>query len=392
MKTTALIVAAGKGHRAGGDLPKQYQKIAGRAVLWHAIKALISHPGINDVRVVISEKDEELYRQSIDGFELSAPILGGTERQDSVFAGLESLRAEGAPDVVLIHDAARPFLPTGVTDRLLSALEQGAAGVIPALPVADTLKASSDAAVIKATVPRAGLFRAQTPQAFQFDALYSAYCEVRAQGLTLTDDASVLEAIGKQVQLVEGSERLKKLTTAEDLREARLALEVRMETRTGSGFDVHRFGAGSFVTLGGIEIAHSQGLVGHSDADVGLHALTDAIFGALGSGDIGSHFPPSDMQWKGAASDIFLKEAVRQVEDAGGRIVNLDLTLICERPKIGPHRERMVARIAEICGISPARVSVKATTTEKLGFTGRSEGIAAQAAVSIQLPAPEEEL
>ena len=312
------------------------------------------------------------------------PVIGGVERQDSARLGLESLVTLN-PTHVLIHDAARPFVPTDVIDRVLTALTAYPA-VVPAIPLTDTLKkASSAGSTVLATIERPGLWRAQTPQGFRFADILAAHRA--AAGQKLTDDAAVAEQAGLAVGLVMGSEDNLKITTQSDIERANLVLTARAgETRVGTGFDVHKFCLGDRVMLCGVAVPHAQALEGHSDADVGLHALTDAILGGLCAGDIGSHFPPSDPQWRGAASEIFLRHAAGLVNARGGRIVHVDVTLICEAPKIGPHRARMCTRIAEILGIAPERVSIKATTTEGLGFTGRREGIAAQAVATIMLP------
>jgi len=387
--TAALIVAAGRGIRAGGDLPKQYQALAGRAVLYHSARAFADHPAIDAVRVVIHPNDRALYDQAVAGLALLPPVDGGAERQDSVRLGLESL-AELRPARVLIHDAARPLVAPGIIHRTLQALDR-AAGAIAAVPVADTLKRGADGKVAR-TVSRDGLWRAQTPQGFAFEPILAAHRALA--GEKLTDDAAVAERGGLAVELVMGAEDNFKITSAEDLdRAERLMRAARGdggELRMATGFDVHRFGPGDRVMLGGIAIPHDHGLVGHSDADVALHALTDALLGTIGAGDIGQHFPPSDPQWRGADSARFLQHAARLVAKRGGRIVHVDLTIICERPKIGPHGRAMAQRIAALLGPvmideRSDRVSVKATTTEGLGFTGRREGIAAQAAATIRL-------
>ena len=392
MTVTALIVAAGKGERAGGGVPKQYRALGGLPVLRRAVLAFLRHPRIDAVRVMIAEEHRALYEAAVTGLDLGEPVIGGAERQVSVRNGLESL-ADGAPEVVLIHDAARPLVPAAVIDRVLDAMKRAPAA-LPVLPVTDTLKRGVDG-LAAGTVSRDGLWRAQTPQGMRFDAVLDAHRRAAAGDVTVTDDAALMEWAGHSVTLVTGSEDAMKITTAEDFALADRLLGGALETRVGTGFDVHRLadkvpGGVDGVALGGIVIPHDQALLGHSDADVGLHAITDALLGALGDGDIGSHFPPSDPQWKGAASDRFLADACHRVRAAGGRIRHLDLTVICERPKVGPYREAMRARIAEICGVPVARVSVKATTTERLGFPGRGEGIAAQAAATIALPAPEE--
>ena len=385
-ETVALVVAAGRGSRFGGELPKQYASLAGQPVLRHALTAYRRHPGIAAVQAVIHPGDRDLYDQAAAGLELPAPVPGGAERQDSVVLGLMAL-ASRRPGRVLIHDGARPLVSAAVIERVLAALDH-APGAIAALPVIDTLKRAGRDGAIAETVPRTGLWRAQTPQGFHYGAILAAHEAVRGQALT--DDAAVAERAGLAVTLVEGAPENIKVTTPEDLMQAELWLSggtrETYETRVGQGFDVHRFGPGDRVTLCGIEIPHEAGLLGHSDADAGLHALTDAILGALGAGDIGQHFPPSDPQWRDAASGLFLEHAAGLVAARGGRVVHADITLICERPKIGPHRAAMTARVAELLGIAPERVSIKATTTEGLGLTGRREGLAAQAVATLSLP------
>lgn len=383
MKTIALIVAAGRGERAGGGPPKQYRPLAGVPVLRRSLMPFLAHPRVTGVRVVIADGQHDDYAGATAGLDLMAPVIGGAERQESVRRGLESLVAED-PDVVLIHDAARPFVPGAVVDRVLDALA-GVSGALPVLPVVDTLKRGIDG-MVGETVSRDGLWRAQTPQCFRYPEILAVH-RAAADGPAATDDAALAERAGLSVALVEGSEDAAKLTTADDLARAEARLSALLETRVGTGFDVHRIGPGDAMMLGGVAIPHNRALVGHSDADVALHALTDAILGALADGDIGAHFPPSDPQWRGAASDRFLADAARRVRDRGGRIRHLDLTIICERPKIGPHRDAIRARIARICEVAVDRVSVKATTTERLGFTGRQEGVAAQAAATLALPA-----
>lgn len=381
----ALIVGAGRGNRFGGEVPKQYCQLAGKPVLRHSIERLLAHPGVDAVRVVINPADRDLYDEAVAGLELLEPVGGGGERQDSVRLGLESL-AELKPAKVLIHDAARPFADDGLIARVIAALEAHP-GAIPAVAVHDTLKRGA-AGVISGTVERTGLWRAQTPQGFRFAEILAAH--QRLAGETLTDDAALAERAGLAVAIVEGSEDNVKVTTQDDLNRAEGRLGT-TEFRTGTGFDVHRFAAGDQVTLCGVAIPHDAALSGHSDADVGLHALTDALFGALGDGDIGSHFPPSDEKWRGADSALFLAAAGESVAARGGSIVNVDVTLICERPKVGPHRDAMRRRIAEILALPVGRVGVKGTTTERLGFTGRGEGIAAQASATVKLPATEDE-
>src|SRR6185437_3037013 len=378
----ALVVAAGRGTRLGAELPKQYLSVAGQPLLRHSLTTLAAHAGIDRVRVVYNSADTEHYARASAGLDLLPPVAGGAARQDSVRLGLESL-AEFSPERVLIHDGARPFVDWGTIDRVLEALADAPAAV-PALKLADTIKRADDGHVLE-TVDRAQLWRAQTPQGFRYREILAAHRA--AKGMDLPDDAAVAERAGLAVRLVAGSEGNVKVTTPEDLARAERWATARLgDVRTGQGFDVHAFGPGDHVWLCGIKVPHTNGLVGHSDADCGLHALTDAILGALGAGDIGVHFPPSDPQWRGAPSHRFLRHAADLVVKAGGSIAHVDVTLICESPKVGPHRAAMVARIAEILGLDPKRVSVKATTTERLGFTGRGEGIAAQAVATLRLP------
>jgi 2-C-methyl-D-erythritol 4-phosphate cytidylyltransferase / 2-C-methyl-D-erythritol 2,4-cyclodiphosphate synthase len=378
----ALIVAAGSGTRLGGEVPKQYLPLAGRAVLRHSVETFLRHPAISGVRVVISAEHRALYDGAVAGLPILPPVAGGASRQDSVRNGLESL-TDLWPDRVLIHDAARPFLTAEIVDRTLAALDD-APGAVVAVPVTDTLKRGKGGQVA-GTVDRSALWRAQTPQAFRYAEILAAHRQ--AEGAAMTDDAAVAEAAGLPVKLVMGADDNFKITTADDLRRAeRLVGGVAQEFRTGTGYDVHRFAPGDGVTICGVRIAHEQSLEGHSDADVGLHALTDAILGTIGAGDLGSHFPPGDPQWRGADSAQFLTHAAGLVTAKGGRIAHVDVTLICERPKIAPHRGAMIERIAAILGLDEGRVSVKATTTEGLGFTGRREGIAAQAVATVALP------
>lgn len=384
--TIALVVAAGRGERYGGELPKQYRSLAGRPVLRHSLAAFRSHPGVSAVRTVIIPEHRALYEAAVAGLDLLDPAMGGVTRQESVLNGLESL-AGLAPDRVLIHDAARPLIDAGTIDRTLDALDR-MPGAIAAVPVTDTIKRAAPDTSISATVDRAGLWRAQTPQGFRYREILAAHRS--AAGAQLTDDAAVAEAAGLPVALVLGSEDNFKVTTPADLARAELVLAratAAKEWRTGTGFDVHRFVPGNSLTLCGIAIPHDRSLEGHSDADVGLHAITDAVLGAIGAGDIGQHFPPGDPRWRNADSARFLALAASLVAARGGSIVHIDLTLICERPKIAPHRAAMTDRVAGILGIERDRVSIKATTTEGLGFTGRSEGIAGQAVATICLPA-----
>jgi 2-C-methyl-D-erythritol 4-phosphate cytidylyltransferase / 2-C-methyl-D-erythritol 2,4-cyclodiphosphate synthase len=378
----ALVVAAGRGTRLGAALPKQYLPLAGKPLLRYSLETLARHPAIGHVRVVFNPDDHAHYDVASRGLDLLPPVAGGAARQDSVRLGLESLDSLAA-EHVLIHDGARPFLDTGTIDRVLAALDQ-APGAIPALPLRDTVKRGADG-IVTDTVDRSSLWRAQTPQGFHYRPILAAHRA--AAGSDLSDDAAVAERAGLAVRLVAGSEENFKVTTGDDLLQAERLLAARQgDIRTGQGFDVHAFGPGDHVWLCGVKIPHGQGLVGHSDADVGLHALTDAILGALGAGDIGVHFPPGDAKWRGAPSHLFLRHAADLVAAAGGSVAHVDVTLICERPKIGPHRDAMVTRMAEILAIETRRVSVKATTTEKLGFTGRGEGIAGQAVATLRLP------
>lgn len=383
MTTAALLVAAGRGQRFGRALPKQYAALAGRPVLRHAALSLLQHPGIDHVVAVIHRDDRALYDSATDGLALGSPVIGGATRQQSVQHGLQALAALG-PQTVLIHDAARPLLPADVIDRVLAAVGPGT-GAIAALPVHDSLRRALDG-TIGEELDRTGVWRAQTPQGFRFEEILHAHS--LAEGAEHSDDASIARAAGLAVAVVDGAEENFKITTSGDLARAEALLRQQAERcHVGMGFDVHRFGPGQGVRIGGLDIAHDQSLIGHSDADVALHALTDAILGAVGAGDIGQLFPPTDMRWRGADSALFLAEAVARVQARGGHIGNLDLTVICERPKIGPHREAMRARIADIAGLEPTVVNVKATTTERLGFTGRGEGIAAQAVATVWLPA-----
>ena len=378
-KTVALLVAAGSGSRTGGEVPKQYRRIAGKAVLAHAIDHL-QHSSIDAIQVVIGEGQEAAYAEAIDGRALPSPVIGGATRQESVRNGLDALAAEQVSRV-LIHDAARPFLPAAVIERLQAALDDHPAAV-PALPVVDTL-ARVDGPLGE-TVARNGLVRVQTPQAFHFDVIWSAHA--KWAGDEATDDAQVARVAGIDAVTVEGDTALEKLTYEADFDRAEARLAAAFSPRTGLGFDVHALAAGEELWLGGLRIPHDKGLKGHSDADVVLHALTDALLGALGAGDIGDHFPPSDPRWRGAASSRFVEHARDLVAQAGGRIEHVDLTVICEAPKIGPHRAAMRERVAGLLRLPVQRVSIKATTTERLGFTGRGEGIAAQAVATIRLP------
>jgi 2-C-methyl-D-erythritol 4-phosphate cytidylyltransferase/2-C-methyl-D-erythritol 2,4-cyclodiphosphate synthase len=380
-KIVALVVAAGSGSRVDDSLPKQYRKIAGKPLLAHALEAL-RHPLIDEVRVVIGPGQETLYADALGADALPSPITGGATRQESVCNGLEAIEAAGGAAAVLIHDAARPFLPVCVLERLVAALAHDQAAV-PVLPVVDSL-ARADGGLGE-SVDRAGLVRVQTPQAFRFGTILEAHRSWTGAP-DATDDAQVARQHGISCATVEGDAMLEKLTYAEDFRRAEQRLGAPMVTRTGLGFDVHALAAGEELWLGGLLIPHSKGLKGHSDADVVLHALTDALLGAAGAGDIGEHFPPTDPEWRGAASSRFVEHARDLILARGGRIDHADLTIICEAPKIGPHKQAMRERVAALLGLPLERISIKATTTERLGFTGRGEGIAAQAIATIRLP------
>jgi 2-C-methyl-D-erythritol 4-phosphate cytidylyltransferase/2-C-methyl-D-erythritol 2,4-cyclodiphosphate synthase len=374
MTVTALIVAAGSGERMGGGVPKQYRPLAGKPVLRWAVEALCGHPRIDAVRVVIAAAHEALARTTLQGLDVGL-VAGGEQRADSVRAGLAATTGEQ----VLVHDAARPFCPPQVVDRLLDALDAHD-GAAPVLPLGDTLARAGE--LLGEPIERAGAVRVQTPQAFGLDALRQAYD--RWTGDAPTDETSVARAAGLKVAAVEGDPMLDKLTSPADWDRAEALLGARLVSRTGLGFDVHGFSGDGPVMIGGIAIPHARGLAGHSDADVVLHAITDALLGAAGLGDIGEHFPPSDPQYKGASSDRFLAHAAELIRERGGIIDHVDCTVICEEPKVGPHRSAVKARIADILGLSETEVSIKATTTDGLGFTGRREGIAAQAVASIR--------
>ena len=389
MVTAAIIVAAGRGTRAGGEVPKQYADLAGTPVLARTVAAFADHSAIDCIQVVIHRDDTNAYASACSGTAALPPVIGGATRQESVMAGLAALEAT-RPQHVLIHDAARPFVDAETIDRVIAALATHD-GAIPALPIADTVKRAADGRISE-TIDRSGLWTAQTPQGFHFDAIVAAHRKAQESGRSdLTDDAAVAEWSGLSVAVVEGSSDNRKLTTPADIDTAQRRMITDLvlaqaDVRVGHGYDVHAFEPGDRVILCGVEVPHEAKLKGHSDADVGLHALTDAIFGALGDGDIGQHFPPSDPKWKGAASDVFLKSAGEQVKKQLGSIANVDVTLVCEAPKIGPHAAAMRACIAKILNLSTERVSVKATTSERLGFTGRREGIAAYATATIRLP------
>ncbi len=376
------MVAAGRGERFGAAVPKQYLAVAGRPLLYYAAAAFARHPRIDGVRVVIHGDDRARYDAAVAGLDLLDPVSGGSTRQESVRLGLESLACL-APQRVLVHDGARPAIDAQTIARVVAALDD-APGAIPALAVSDSLKRGADGCVAQ-SVERAGLWRAQTPQGFRFADILAAHRA--AQDRDLGDDAAVAEAAGIEVRLVAGAEDNVKVTTEDDLARVARAFAAGLHTRVGTGFDVHAFGPGDHVVLCGVRIPHDRGLVGFSDADAGLHALVDAVLGALGAGDIGEHFPPGEPEWRGADSGVFAARTRNMVAAAGGEIAHLDVTLVCEAPKIAPHRAAMVTRVAALFAVAESRVSVKATTSEGLGFTGRGEGVAAQAVATLRLPA-----
>ncbi|OUS13428.1 bifunctional 2-C-methyl-D-erythritol 4-phosphate cytidylyltransferase/2-C-methyl-D-erythritol 2,4-cyclodiphosphate synthase [Rhodospirillales bacterium 47_12_T64] len=388
--TWAIIVAAGRGSRLGGETPKQYLHLGKHSILTHTLRKFATHSKVDGIMVVIHPDDSPLFQDNCAAFTDRVLIQhGGDTRQESVRNGLLALQDQ-SPDCVLIHDAARPFVSDEVISNLVNVANEGTAA-IAASPVVDSLKYAPDTTIEK-NIERAGLWHAQTPQAFPYSMIVEAHLSVTDQE-NHTDDAAVAEACGNSITLIHSDRSNFKITTNEDLELAKNMIlnpqnnRIIMESRTGLGYDVHCFEDGDHVTLCGVNIPHTRKLKGHSDADVGLHALTDAILGALCEGDIGTHFPPSDPQWKGAKSDQFLEFARDLVIKRGGKIIHVDVTLVCERPKIGPHRDSMVTRMSEILDISSSRVSIKATTSERLGFTGREEGIAAQAVATIQIPA-----
>ncbi len=375
----ALIVAAGKGERTGGFIPKQYTKIAGKALVAHGVDGLSSCPEIGGIFIVIADGQQDILAEALGDRMVAAVIPGGALRQDSVRAGLEWIANMQIFDSVLIHDAARPFLPKAVLDRLISALKLHD-GAVPVLPIVDTL--AHDDGRLGATVDRQGLSRVQTPQAFRLDAILTSH-RLWQNGVA-TDDAQMARAAGFDIATVEGDPMLEKITHAPDFAAAEARLAASFVSRTGMGFDVHRLEAGEELWLCGVKVPHDMGLAGHSDADVALHALVDAVLGAIAQGDIGSHFPPSDPQWRGAPSSRFVEYARDLVATIGGVIDHVDITLICEAPKIAPHRDAMRRRVAALLGITEGSVSIKATTTERLGLTGRGEGIAAQAVATVR--------
>ena len=382
----AVVVAAGQGVRAGGGLPKQFRRIGGESMLRRSLSALLQAPGIAAVQPVTRPEDRALFEEATAGLAIRPSVPGGATRQGSVRAGLEAL-VPLAPDIVLVHDAARPFASPALIARAIeTARRTGAA--IPGIPVADTVKAVDDDAHVSETLDRRRLRLIQTPQAFAFQPLLAAHRRAASEGRDdFTDDAALAEWAGMRVTVFEGESGNIKMTNPDDFArfEAMQAAQLG-DVRVGTGVDVHAFGPGDHVTIGGVRIAHDKALTGHSDADVGLHALVDAILGALADGDIGSHFPPSDPQWKGASSDRFLTFAVGRVGQRGGVIAHLDLNIVCEAPKIGPHRNAIRENIAKLAGIDAQRIAVKATTSERLGFTGRGEGIVAYATATVRLP------
>lgn len=392
LPVAALIVAAGRGLRAGGETPKQYRELAGRPVLQHALAPFLAEPAISHIITVIGPGDDEFYAQSVGGLsatKLMAPVTGGETRQDSVRLGLQALAADDFDGIILIHDAARPFVSPDLIGRALAAGRDNLAA-IPALAVTDTIKRIDGAGCVVETPPRDRLVSVQTPQVFRFRPLLAAHEAASASGLTgFTDDAALMEWAGHPVATFPGDAQNVKLTHPQDFATATERLERRLTTRVGTGYDVHAFSDGDHVWLGGVRILHSQGVKAHSDGDVALHALTDALLGTLAEGDIGTHFPPSDPQWRGASSDRFLAFAAGRIAARGGRIDHLDLTIVCEAPKVGPHRDAIRARIAAIAGVTLDRVAIKATTSERMGFTGRGEGLAALATATVRLPEQE---
>jgi 2-C-methyl-D-erythritol 4-phosphate cytidylyltransferase/2-C-methyl-D-erythritol 2,4-cyclodiphosphate synthase len=391
-RVALVVVAAGRGARMGADRPKQYLDCAGRPLIAHTLEALTKARPFAAIAVVIHADDRALYEAALarlspeNAAAIGPPALGRATRQGSVLAGLEALVA-AEPDIVLIHDAARPFPSRALVERAVEAAKAHGAAA-PGAPVSDTIKQVDGDGRVLATLPRASLSAVQTPQAFRYGLILEAHRRAAVEGPSdLTDDVAIAEWAGAPAYVFKGDPMNVKVTTMQDLRDAEARLKGEAsETRVGQGFDVHAFAPGDRVWLCGLELKHTQGLSGHSDADVALHALADAIYGALAEGDIGAHFPPSDPQWKGAPSRLFLEHAVERVRARGGFLVNLDLTLVCEAPKIGPHRDAMRARVAEIAGIEVGRVAIKATTTERLGFTGRAEGIACLATATVRLP------
>jgi 2-C-methyl-D-erythritol 4-phosphate cytidylyltransferase/2-C-methyl-D-erythritol 2,4-cyclodiphosphate synthase len=382
-RVVAVVVAGGRGARAGGEIPKQYRMIAGVPVIRSSLALFAGHAQVDAVQPVIHSDDADLFAAASAGLDVLPPVSGRETRQGSVRSGLEAV-APLNPGIILVHDAARPFASPALVARAIAAAAESAAAV-PAMPVSDTVKQVDDTGRVAATLDRSRLVTVQTPQAFAFPPLLDAHRRAAAAGRDdFTDDAALAEWAGMAVAVFAGERANVKITTADDV--ARAEAERLLDVRTGSGFDVHAFGEGDHVMLGGVRVPHTGGVIGHSDADVALHALTDAVLGALADGDIGWHFPPSDPQWRGVSSDRFLGFACERVRARGGIIAHLDVTIVCEAPRIGPHRDAMRARVAEIAGIAVERVAVKATTSETLGFTGRREGLVAMATATIRLP------
>ena len=383
IKCSVIVVAAGSGSRAGGDLPKQYQQISGMPLIQHTLNALQAIPAIQDIICVINPDDRHLFDTATAHLQQLRSVAGGRTRQESVLRGLQALERD-APDYVLVHDAARPFVSADIVESCLNTLTGGAMGVVPAVKVTDTLK-SVDADIIGATVDREKLYAVQTPQGFPYQALLDAH--KATPHMNHTDDAAVMESAGHRISISHGTPDNFKVTVASDFKKAeKQIMSTLTDIRTGIGYDVHRLVDGDHVWLCGVKIPHIQSLKGHSDADVAMHALTDALYMALSAGDIGTHFPPTDPQWKGAPSHVFLSHAMEMVTDRGGMVAHLGVTVICENPKVGPHKDAMRQKLAEITSVPLDRISVQATTTEKLGFTGRDEGIAAQAVATVRLP------
>ncbi len=381
-----VVVAAGRGSRVGGDLPKQFRPIGGEPMIRQSLAMLVEHPEVGPVQPVIHPEDVAKFQSSAAGLDVLPPVFGGATRQGSVRAGLEAL-APHQPDIVLIHDAARPFASAALVSRAIAAAERSGAA-IPALPVTDTVKTVDAQGLVDKTLDRNALRLVQTPQSFAFSALLAAHRHAAEAGREdFTDDAALAEWAGLKVSVFAGEPGNVKITNADDFGRVEATQFATLgDVRTGTGIDVHAFGPGDHVTLGGVRIPHPQALTGHSDADVVLHALTDAVLGALADGDIGVHFPPNDPQWRGASSDRFLTFAIERLAKRGGRIGHIDINIVCEAPRIGPHRDAMRANIAHLAGIAVERVAVKATTSEKLGFTGRGEGIVAYATATVRLP------
>jgi 2-C-methyl-D-erythritol 4-phosphate cytidylyltransferase / 2-C-methyl-D-erythritol 2,4-cyclodiphosphate synthase len=388
MKIGAVVVAAGTGSRAGGEKPKQYQVIGGRPVVWWALKPFCDHPSITHIQPVIGTGQSDLFESATQDLTIDPPVIGGETRQESCRRGLEAL-ARHQVTHVLIHDAARPLVSVDLISRVIAGL-QAHQSAIPGLAIADTVK-KAPYGTIERTIDRSGLWTVQTPQGFAFEAIRAAHEKAVQTGQSsLTDDAAVAELAGLQVAIIPGDAGNRKMTTAADLAEADRALATSLkdlpDIRTGIGIDIHPFVAGDRVMLCGVPIPHTHKLAGHSDADPALHALTDAILGAIGEGDIGMHFPPSDPQWKNAPSAIFLAKAVELVARRGGKVGNVDLAILAEAPRISPHLHAMKAKLAALLGIAEDRIAIKATTTEKLGFVGRGEGITTYATVLVRLP------